>query len=173
MSFIVSDVVGDDPAFASGPRFPGGPAPQRRWRPSSNTASNCPPPCAPIEPTPPRPARQRSCLARNGPRHARRVSLDAGAAGRSWRDCGHSIRNIEGEARDIGRMHAALARDCSASPLPLPLFLSGGETTVTLGNDSPGRGGRNGEFCSLCLYCWHGRHPCACRRYGWHRRVGR
>lgn len=61
---------------------------------------------------------------------------------------------IEGEARDIGRMHAAIARACAqgtgAFETPC-LILSGGETTVTLGagvaGSPPGRGGRAGEFC--------------------------
>jgi hydroxypyruvate reductase len=58
---------------------------------------------------------------------------------------------IEGESREIGRMHAALARACAtgtgAFQTPC-VILSGGETTVTLGADKPkGRGGRASEFC--------------------------
>ncbi|BEQ15719.1 glycerate kinase type-2 family protein [Desulfoferula mesophila] len=55
---------------------------------------------------------------------------------------------IEGETKDVARMHAAMAREVLASgnPLPAPCcLLSGGETTVTLGDD-PGVGGRNMEF---------------------------
>lgn len=55
---------------------------------------------------------------------------------------------IEGEARDIGRMHGALAREIALnnSPFTKPtVLLSGGETTVTV-RDPNGRGGRNGEF---------------------------
>jgi hydroxypyruvate reductase len=59
---------------------------------------------------------------------------------------------IEGEARDIGLMHAAIALQLragqfrvGADPVPLPaVLLSGGETTVTVRGD--GRGGRNSEF---------------------------
>ena len=54
---------------------------------------------------------------------------------------------IEGEARDIGRMHGALAREIAThnSPFAAPVvLLSGGETTVTV-RGSDGRGGRNGE----------------------------
>jgi glycerate 2-kinase len=59
---------------------------------------------------------------------------------------------IEGEARDIGLMHAAIALqlaagrfriDADAVKLPAVL-LSGGETTVTVRGQ--GRGGRNSEF---------------------------
>lgn len=55
---------------------------------------------------------------------------------------------MEGETREVARVHAALAREVhqSGHPLPRPCCLiSGGETTVTLGAQ-PGRGGRNQEF---------------------------
>jgi hydroxypyruvate reductase len=54
---------------------------------------------------------------------------------------------IEGETRDVARMHAAIARQVHATgqPARTPLVLiSGGETTVTL--KGPGKGGRNQEF---------------------------
>jgi len=49
---------------------------------------------------------------------------------------------LEGEAALLGREMAALAL---ATPGPM-LLLSGGETTVTIGTQKPGRGGRNTEF---------------------------
>ena len=54
---------------------------------------------------------------------------------------------IEGEAADIARMHAAIAREIALRDRPFRkpvLLLSGGETTVTLKGN--GRGGRNTEF---------------------------
>jgi hydroxypyruvate reductase len=54
---------------------------------------------------------------------------------------------IEGEARDIGLMHAAMARQVLAKGQPFKrpcVILSGGETTVTVRGN--GRGGRNVEF---------------------------
>jgi glycerate 2-kinase len=54
---------------------------------------------------------------------------------------------IEGETREIARMHAAIARESLASGRPAKppvCFISGGETTVTLAGD--GLGGRNMEF---------------------------
>lgn len=54
---------------------------------------------------------------------------------------------IEGEARDVGVVHAGIAQSIvnHGKPLSLPaLVLSGGETSVTLRGD--GRGGRNVEF---------------------------
>src|SRR5205823_6330035 len=59
---------------------------------------------------------------------------------------------IEGEARDIAAMHAALAVQLRAGRFrvgreivtPPAVLLSGGETTVTV--HGQGRGGRNSEF---------------------------
>ena len=54
---------------------------------------------------------------------------------------------IEGEARDIGRMHGAIARQIALTDAPFArpvVLLSGGETTVTV--RARGRGGRNGEL---------------------------
>jgi len=54
---------------------------------------------------------------------------------------------IEGEASDVGSVHAAVARSCLAAgePFEPPVaLLSGGETTVTVRGD--GRGGPNQEF---------------------------
>jgi len=61
---------------------------------------------------------------------------------------------IEGESREVGKVHAALARAVAhrGAPFPRPcVILSGGETTVTIRARQPGqakgRGGRAGEFC--------------------------
>lgn len=54
---------------------------------------------------------------------------------------------IEGEARDVGIVHAGMARQCGewGQPAEIPCALiSGGETTVTV--RGKGRGGRNAEF---------------------------
>ena len=56
---------------------------------------------------------------------------------------------IEGEAKDIGLMHAAMAREIAWHDQPFAkpvLLLSGGETTVTIGAQGAGKGGRNTEF---------------------------
>jgi hydroxypyruvate reductase len=55
--------------------------------------------------------------------------------------------SMEGEARDIGKAHAAIARQVAAQGQPFKppcVLLSGGETTVTIRGN--GRGGRNVEF---------------------------
>jgi hydroxypyruvate reductase len=61
---------------------------------------------------------------------------------------------IEGESREIAKMHAALARAAAHGhgPFQAPcVILSGGETTVTLrppvAGFPKGKGGRAGEFC--------------------------
>src|SRR5690606_38670840 len=54
---------------------------------------------------------------------------------------------IEGEARDVARVHAAIAREVATRGRPFAppaVLLSGGETTVTI--RGKGRGGRNAEF---------------------------
>jgi hydroxypyruvate reductase len=55
---------------------------------------------------------------------------------------------IEGEAKDVGRVLAAIAREVARNGRPFArpvVILSGGETTVTLSGGG-GRGGRNTEF---------------------------
>ena len=55
---------------------------------------------------------------------------------------------IEGESRDVAKVHAGIAAQVvrHGQPLPSPcVLISGGETTVTVRGN--GRGGRNVEFC--------------------------
>jgi glycerate 2-kinase len=61
---------------------------------------------------------------------------------------------LEGESREVGKVHAALARAAARGlgPFQKPcVILSGGETTVTIRKQPEGapkgRGGRAGEFC--------------------------
>ncbi|RDE08696.1 glycerate kinase type-2 family protein [Pelagibacterium lacus] len=57
--------------------------------------------------------------------------------------------SIEGEAREVGKVFAALAGEISRwnRPFERPVvLLSGGETTVTIGDSKCGKGGRNSEF---------------------------
>jgi len=72
---------------------------------------------------------------------------------------------IEGESREVGKVHAALARAVAnhGQPFKRPcVLLSGGETTVTLRPRAPGvargRGGRAGEFCMGLAQALQG-HP--------------
>ncbi|HEV7574569.1 MAG TPA: glycerate kinase [Caldimonas sp.] len=85
-------------------------------------------------------------------------SLDAAAAlARSTGLDAHILGDeIEGESREVGKVHAALARQVArrAQPFAPPcVVLSGGETTVTVRHKG-GRGGRASEFllgCALAL----------------------
>jgi hydroxypyruvate reductase len=62
--------------------------------------------------------------------------------------------DLEGESREVGKVHAALGRAVArrGQPFARPcVILSGGETTVTVRKQPEGtprgRGGRAGEFC--------------------------
>ena len=77
---------------------------------------------------------------------------------------------MEGESREVGKVHAALARAVArhGQPFARPcVILSGGETTVTVkarAGQPPGRGGRATEFllgCAIALQGQAGVHVLA------------
>jgi len=77
------------------------------------------------------------------------LSLEAAAKAASQRGLEAHILSdaVEGEARDVAKVHAALAREIATRNRPFgkpTLLLSGGETTVTVRGN--GKGGRNAEF---------------------------
>jgi hydroxypyruvate reductase len=83
-----------------------------------------------------------------------RQSLEAAAlAARAAGVEAHILSDeIEGESREVGKVHAALARAVARNGQPFRtpcVILSGGETTVTIAShaEGRGRGGRAGEFC--------------------------
>ena len=155
VSLVVSDVPGDNPAFvASGPTVPDESSAGEALRIVAdyrmvlpdNVVSHLRSEAA-TAPGPDDPAFARNVV------HviaSARVSLEAAAAEAKRKGIEAVILSdqIEGEARDIGKMHAALAREVAlrGRPFTRPVaILSGGETTVTIA-DSPGKGGRNSEF---------------------------
>lgn len=78
-----------------------------------------------------------------------RLALDKAA--RRARELGYRTlvlsTGIQGETREIARMHAAIAREVASSSQPVKppaCLITGGETTVTIKGD--GLGGRNQEF---------------------------
>ncbi|UXH77520.1 glycerate kinase type-2 family protein [Roseateles amylovorans] len=163
LTLMISDVPGDDPAvIASGPTVP-----------DATTCADALAICARYGIA--LPDRAREALSRGEwetPKpgdacfegHEQRIiaaprqSLQAAAeAARALGLTTHVLSDeIEGESREVGRVHAALARSVArhGEPFAKPcLILSGGETTVTL-KPNPGRGGRAGEFllgCALAL----------------------
>jgi hydroxypyruvate reductase len=77
--------------------------------------------------------------------------LAVAAAGQCARRLGYRTMvlstYVEGETRDVARVHAAIAKEIRASGRPIKppaCVISGGETTVTLRGN--GLGGRNQEF---------------------------
>jgi len=87
-------------------------------------------------------------------------SLEAAAAlARSAGVDAHILSDeIEGESREVGKVHAALARAVArrGTPFARPcVILSGGETTVTVRSHG-GRGGRAGEFLLGCAIALQG-----------------
>lgn len=151
VSLVVSDVPGDDPAqVASGPTVPDlvsreeARAMVAAWRIDlppkvanwlAGEAGQAPDPADPV-------------FARHEVRviASARLSLEAAAVVSAVPAVILSDA-IEGEARDVGRVHAAIAREVAARNRPFArpvVILSGGETTVTL--RGKGRGGRNSEF---------------------------
>lgn len=159
-TLVVSDVPGDDPAqVASGPTVPDHTTREQalallaNWRialPSALAdwlAGDEGPAPDPADPA----------FARNTVQviASARLSLEAAAAKAGALGLPAAILSdaIEGEAREVARVHAAIAREVAARgrPFARPVaILSGGETTVTL--RGRGRGGRNSEFLlSLAL----------------------
>ncbi|MCX7300853.1 MAG: glycerate kinase [Rhodobacterales bacterium] len=154
VSLVVSDVPGDDPAqVASGPTVPDASG-REGARSLVRTWQIGPPPAvadwlagdAGAAPSPDDPVFARNTV------HviaSARLSLEAAAARAETEGISAVILSdaIEGEARDVARVHAAIAREVTLRDRPFRrpvVILSGGETTVTL--RGKGRGGRNTEF---------------------------
>ncbi|WDZ79040.1 glycerate kinase (plasmid) [Ensifer adhaerens] len=154
VSLIVSDIPGDDPALvASGPTLADAstredaltlierysldlPASVMAWIKSPDSAA-------------PSPDDQR--FSRNEVRLIASASVSLEAAAAQARSAGIEAiilsDAIEGEARDVGGVHAAIAREVAGRGRPFSkpvVVLSGGETTVTI--RGKGKGGRNSEF---------------------------
>ncbi|MGX8010640.1 glycerate kinase type-2 family protein [Mesorhizobium sp. ORM8.1] len=154
VSLVVSDIPGDNPALvASGPTIPD--AGSREDALASIAAYGMKLPASVM-------AHIQSSAAdapsRDDPRFAGNevhliasagVSLEAAAteAKRQGIEAVILSDSIEGEAREVGGVHAAIAREVATRNRPFAkpvLILSGGETTVTL--RAKGKGGRNSEF---------------------------
>ncbi|MBY6090296.1 glycerate kinase [Maritimibacter alkaliphilus] len=160
VSLIVSDVPGDDPGeVASGPTVPttvGRAAAMQAIRdydialPERIMAHLREAPEDAPDPADPRFARNSVTVIASAAR-----SLEAAAEVAEAEGVPAAILSdaVEGEAREVAKVHAAIAREVQAKDRPFTkpvMILSGGETTVTL--RGKGRGGRNSEFLlSLAL----------------------
>jgi hydroxypyruvate reductase len=154
VTLVVSDVPGDDPAqIASGPTVPDATTrdaarnlaktwrialPERVERWLAGNEGLAP------DPTDAMFAENRVEVIASA-----RLSLEAAAAKAQALGIPAVILSdaIEGEARDVARVHAALAREVASRDRPFRrpvVILSGGETTVTM--RGRGKGGRNTEF---------------------------
>ena len=161
VTLTISDVPGDDPAvIASGPSVPDASTceqaiailqryrielPPAVWAALRSGALETPKPADPVFQahrvhmlaTPQQSLQAAAALARQAGLNAYVLSDE-----------------IEGESREVGKVHAALARAAARGEGPFQkpcVLLSGGETTVTVrpqASDVPrGKGGRAGEFC--------------------------
>lgn len=173
VTLAISDVPGDDPSvIGSGPTM-ADPSSFAEARAILTKYAIVPPPAvaahlaaaAAADETPkpgdPRLARSRYALIATPGRALEAAAAAARAAGVTPLVLSD---RIEGEARDVALVHAAIARQAAAGrliagdrALPLPaVLLSGGETTVTV--RGKGRGGRNAEFLLALALALDG-HP--------------
>jgi hydroxypyruvate reductase len=159
VSLVVSDIPGDNPALvASGPTVPDAGSRQDALDfiaaygmklPAAVMAHIASPAADAPRPDDPRFSRNEVHLIASAG-----VSLEAAAAQAKKLGVEAVILSdsIEGEAREVGSVHAAIAREVAARNRPFKkpvLILSGGETTVTLRapvGGKKGKGGRNSEF---------------------------
>ncbi len=153
-TLIVSDIPGDDPALvASGPTVPMASSRAEARKAAELYRLALPPAAAELlasDLNPP-PAPDDARFGHNSVSIIASAALSLDAAATRARGEGmvaHILSDaIEGEARDVAQVHAALAREVSARNRPFhkpSLILSGGETTVTIRGN--GKGGRNSEF---------------------------
>lgn len=161
VTLVVSDVPGDDPAqVASGPTVPDHRGRNDALKAVTDYNITLPDTIArqlaeaPEDaPSPEDPRFQRNEVYVIA---SAAMSLEAAAKRAEKLGCTAVILSdaIEGEAREVAKVHAAIARQVvmRSQPFKPPVvILSGGETTVTL-RASGGRGGRNSEFLlSLAL----------------------
>ncbi|MED5618093.1 glycerate kinase type-2 family protein [Ideonella sp. BN130291] len=153
-TLVLSDVPGDDPAVvASGPTLADDTTAAQALAVLQRYAIDVP---AQVlshlqQPTHETPKPGDPRLARNEVRVIATAQDALQAAARRARAMGlaaHVLSDeVEGEAREVAKVHAAIARHIvrRGEPLRRPcVLLSGGETTVTVRGQ--GRGGRNAEF---------------------------
>lgn len=160
VTLTISDVPGDDPSvIASGPTVPDVSTCADAWNILQRYGIALPPQVEADLKTgvleTPKPS---STWSNNSVQLIATPLQSLEAAAQVARDAGLNAYvlsdELEGESREVGKVHAALARAAARGigPFQKPcVILSGGETTVTVRQQvtatAKGRGGRAGEFC--------------------------
>jgi glycerate 2-kinase len=150
-TLIISDVPGDDPSFvSSGPTVADETTPAQARAVLAKYGIDVPTAVksALADPANESPPRDSSAFAGAKTIIVARASDALDAAAGCARSFGYEVTDLgdrlEGEARQLGAEHAALARQLAIGGPPRAI-VSGGETTVTIANRH-GRGGRNLEY---------------------------
>ncbi|MBW0159090.1 glycerate kinase [Sedimentimonas flavescens] len=153
LALMISDVPGDDPAFiASGPTVGDARGIDAARAIVARYGIALPPAAEAVlaqggrvlAPDDPRLSRTETRIIAAPAQSLAAAAEVARAAGGDVRMLGDAL---EGEARDLGRAQARMARELATSGLDRPLvLLSGGECTVTRVAGSDGVGGPNAEF---------------------------
>lgn len=155
VTLVVSDIPGDDPALvASGPTVPSPSTREQALACVERYRLDLPKAAlrhlqrreaaAPL-PEDARFARNSVTITASAARSLEAVAQEAKAKGI---DAVILSDSMEGEAKEVAKVHAAIAREIAMRDRPFAkpvLLLSGGETTVSVRNRA-GRGGRNSEF---------------------------
>ena len=182
VTLIVSDVPGDDPAqVASGPTVPDASDRAAALRLIGTYALNLPAPVLNYLKTAsedaPDPASTPFARDKTTVVASAAHSLDAAAKRAEELGLRAAVLSdaVEGEAAEVGKVLAAIAREVCAKNRPFErpvVLLSGGETTVTLTN-AAGRGGAQHRVPAFMRHRDGRDRQCqpACGGYRWHRWV--
>lgn len=158
ITLIISDVPGDDPqSIASGPTVADSSTPEEALEIIALYGLTLPEPVMRVLRTPRAPVTSQEI-----DEDIRLISTPSGAlaaAAAVAQRMGYTPLilgdALEGESAQLGIMMAGIAKSVKQHGLPVKgpaVLLSGGETTVTIGDSGCGRGGRNTEFL-LALAC--------------------
>lgn len=158
ITLIISDVPGDDPqSIASGPTVADSSTPEEALEIIARYGLDLPEPVMRVLRTPRAPVTPADI-----DEDIRLIATPSGAlaaAAEVARRMGYTPLilgdALEGESAQLGIVMAGIAKSVKLHGLPVKgpaVLLSGGETTVTIGDTGCGRGGRNTEFL-LALAC--------------------
>jgi hydroxypyruvate reductase len=155
VALLISDVPGDDPSvIGSGPTVPDPTTIEDARAVLAKYGITAP---AALSETPKRLANSTTMMVATPQKSLEAAAAIARAQGIAPLLLGDAI---EGEAREVAKVMAGIARSCAAHGTPARppcVLLSGGETTVTVRGN--GKGGRNAEFLLALAVALEG-HKC-------------